>query len=362
MRVGYLLDANHRRPDGGSPSPPEIASSMDAMITEALLAEQAGFHSVTVPDRHRATECRFPGPEQLLTLIARETRSVAIGSFTFVGTLVHPMKAAEQFAVIDNLSRGRLFTTVSRGFLAAYWGQFGIPEDKMLGRLQETLAIWRQAFEGRRFDFDGSHWQVRDGMLAPPPYQPGGWPVWGGGNVSPAAARRAADHGESWTGDPFPISDAAWAERVDAYRERARERGKAPFVVLMRDGWVADSFEEAARVFGEHFATVARFYLRKGQLRHPDFASEADLTPEKLAPHLVMGTPEQCRERLEQLHEERGVDYVMLCCRLTTGPSFEATRDQILRLGEEVVGPIHAQYPAPDHPAVPLACRRPAEG
>src|SRR3954469_7984347 len=107
---------------------------MDAMVEEGLLAQRAGFHGVLVPDRHRAAECHFPGPEQLLTLLARETERVAIGSFTFVGTLVHPMKAAEQLSVIDQLSRGRLVTTVSRGFLSPFWGQFGIPEDRLLGR------------------------------------------------------------------------------------------------------------------------------------------------------------------------------------------------------------------------------------
>ena len=241
MRVGYLLDANHREPGGAPPSPAEVASSMDALLEEAALAERAGFHSVAVPDRHRALECRFPGPEQLLTLLARETERVAIGTFTFVGTLVHPMKAAEQFAVIDNLSRGRLFTTVSRGFLPAFWGQFGVPEERMLGRLQETLRIWQMAFEGERFSFEGRHWQVREGMLAPRPYQDGGWPLWGGGNASPAAARRSADYAESWTADPLPMTDAVWNERAGAYRERALELGKRPYVVVMRDGWVADT-------------------------------------------------------------------------------------------------------------------------
>ena len=208
MRVGYLIDANRRPPGAAPPTPAQVAADMDALIEEAALAERAGFLAVAVPDRHRALECRFPGPEQLLTLVARETERVALGSFTFVGTLVHPMKAAEQFAVIDNLSRGRLFTTLSRGFLPAFWGQFGIPEERMLGRFQETIRIWRRAFEGERFDFDGDHWQVRQGMLAPPPYQPGGWPSWGGGNASPAAARRSAGYAESWTSDPLPLTDA----------------------------------------------------------------------------------------------------------------------------------------------------------
>jgi alkanesulfonate monooxygenase SsuD/methylene tetrahydromethanopterin reductase-like flavin-dependent oxidoreductase (luciferase family) len=153
------------------------------------------------------------------------------------------------------------------------------------------------------------------------------------------------------------MTTETWESRAGAYRERARELGKRPFVVAMHDGWVADSFEEAARTFGEHFLPAARFYLRTGALDHPDFASEADLTVERLAPHLVLGTPAQCVERLQQLHEERGVDYVVLCCRLATGPSVEATREQILRLGEEVVRPIHDRYPAPDHPAIPAACR-----
>ena len=242
MRIGYLIDTHHQARDRDA-----IADSMDAMIEEGLLAERAGFHSVVVPDRHRAPECRYPGPEQLLTLLARETDRVALGTFTFVGTLAHPMRSAEQFSVIDNLSRGRLFTTVSRGFLSDFWGQFGIPEDRMLGQVPRGHSpSGARRSPGERFDFDGRHWQVRGGQLQPQPYQPGGWPIWGGGNASAAAARRSAEYGECWTCDPLPITDEAWRERADAYRERALELGKQPFIVAMRDGWVADSFEEAA--------------------------------------------------------------------------------------------------------------------
>jgi alkanesulfonate monooxygenase SsuD/methylene tetrahydromethanopterin reductase-like flavin-dependent oxidoreductase (luciferase family) len=342
MRVGYLVDTH--------------GADLDAMIEEGLAAERAGFHSVVVPDRHGGPTA-FPGPEQLLTLLARETARVALGTFTFVGTLVHPMKAAEQFSVIDNLSRGRLFTTVSRGFVPEFWGQFGIPEDRMLGRFLETLKIWRAAFAGESFDFAGRHWQVRGGRLAPPPFQAGGWPIWGGGNANPEAAARSATYGECWTADPFPLTDADWAARAGAYRERARALGKRPYIVQLQDGWVADSYEAAARTFGPHFARIARFYFRRGQLRHPDFQSEADLTPEKLGRHLVMGTPAQCRERLEWLHAERGVDYVILCSRLSTGPDFAPVREQLQRMGEEVVAPLHAAHPPPDHPAIPLTCR-----
>ena len=286
MRVGYLIDTQATRLDG----PGTIPDAMDAMVEEGLIAERAGFHSVHVPDRHRARACVFPAPEQLLTLLARETRRVQLGSFTFVATLVHPMKAAEQFSVVDNLSRGRLTTTVSRGFLPEYWGQFGIPPERLLGRFNETLRIWRAACAGEPFDFDGDHWRVENGRLAPAPAQPGGWPLWGGGNAVSAAIRRSAEYADAWTCDPMPMERAAWDEHAGLYRDRAAELGKRPFVVLMRDGWVADSFEQAVRTFGEHYARMARFYFRAGMLtRHAGFSSEADLTPDRLAPHMVIG-------------------------------------------------------------------------
>ena len=317
MRIGYLIDTQRR----GAGDSAAIAASMDAMIEEGLLAERAGFHAVVVPDRHRATESHFPGPEQLLTLLARETERVALGSFTFVRTLVHPMKAAEQFSVVDNLSGGRVFTTVSRGFLSAFWGQFGIPEQRLLGRFRETIDIWHEAFTGEPFDYQGDHWQVRDGRLAPPPYQPGGWPIWG-----VATPRRAPLPALPSTARAGPPTRCRCPKRrgrsaPDAYRNRARALGKRPFVVAMRDGWVADSFEDAAGAFGDSFLPAARFYLRTGRLSgNPDFTSESDVTVERLAPYLVLGTAEQCVERLELLQTERGVDYVVLCCRLAHGP------------------------------------------
>ena len=351
MRIGYLIDTYSPLGDREA-----VASSMDAMIEEAQLAERAGFHSVVVPDRHRAPECRYAGPEQLLTLLARETDRVAIGSYTFVATLSHPMRSAEQFSVIDNLSRGRLFTTVSRGFLPDFWGQFGIPQERC------SADSWRDCGSGggilrRAFQLPGRPLAGAAGTAGATALSAGRLAGVGRGKCGPAAARRSADYGECWTSDPLPMTDADWRARSGAYRERAHELGKQPFIVAMRDGWVADSFEEAPAQFGSHFIRSARFYVRHGLLQHPDFPSEADVTAASLAPYLVLGTAEQCIERLQAAEEERGIDYVILCCRVSTGPSFERTREQILRLGAEVVAPIHARGPAPDHPAMPSACR-----
>jgi alkanesulfonate monooxygenase SsuD/methylene tetrahydromethanopterin reductase-like flavin-dependent oxidoreductase (luciferase family) len=243
-----------------------------------------------------------------------------------------------------------------------------VSQERLLGRFNEAIAVWRRAFEGERFDFSGDFYQVENGLLAPQPYQRGGWPLWGGGNANPAAIRRSAAFGDAWTCDPGPLLKDQWDERTGAYREYAEELGKKPFIVLMRDGWVADTFEQAAEAFGTHFVSEMRFYVRQGiYTQHPDFLREEDITAERVSPHLIMGDPVHCVEQLERYHEEFGVDYFTLRFRMVEGPSFDEVAEQIRRFGEEVVAPIHAKYPAPDHPAIPAAwsrrCRRtPASG
>ena len=359
MRIGYLIDTNKGAYDQPLPSRDDAAATLDAMVEEGILAEQAGFHSIQVPDRHGRTESYFGTPLNLLTILAHETERVGLGAYCLVNTLYHPMHVAEQCAIIDNLSRGRLYMTWGRGYHAGYWGQFGVPEERMLGRFQDSVRLLDRALttKGERFDWHSDFYDVRGGMLSPTCYQQPRFPFWGGGQL-PAAIERCGDYAECWTCDDFPILPAVWEQQAGAYRRRAEANGKVPFIVLMRNGWVADSFEQAAQEFGTHYVSEMRFYCAQGILaHHPEFDSPEKITADAAREHIVVGTPEQCRERLEQYAEELGVDYFTIRFRMVTGPSFEATREQILRFGEEVVQPIHAKYPPIDHPAIPEACR-----
>lgn len=355
MRLGYVLDTVDRlAPADGRPA----VDALEGLIAEAVAAERAGFHSVGVPDRHNIAECTFPGPEQLLTILARETARVALGTFTLVLTLTHPLKVAEQLAVVDQLSRGRLFVTASRGFLPSFWAQVGAPQDHLLGRFLEALRLWREAFRGERFDFAGKYWQTTDGILAPPPFQAGGWPIWGGGNVAPAAVARSAEYAACWTCDPGPLHPAEWNRLVTAYRERAHERGVEPFVVLMRDAWVADSTEAALAELGPYAMREARFYLRKGGYgHHPQVRGPQDVTLDLVADQAIVGDPDRCREQVERFRTEYGVDYLMLRPRFPGGPGRARVLEQIARLGEEVVGPVQREHPPIDHPAIPAGAR-----
>jgi alkanesulfonate monooxygenase SsuD/methylene tetrahydromethanopterin reductase-like flavin-dependent oxidoreductase (luciferase family) len=358
MRIGYLIDVHGGPYDQPMPDREDVVHKLDGMIEEGLIAERSGFHSVHVPHRHGRTETYFPGPLQLLTILARETERVAIGTFTFVSTLFHPMVAAEQFSIIDNLSRGRLFVSMARGYHPGYWNYFGIPQERLLGRHLEAVKIIKQANQGERFSFHGDFWNVEDSILAPQPYQRGGYPIWGAGDSAPAMAR-AATYGEAWCCSPFPLQKEYWEETVGVYRERALEQGKKPFVVLLRDGWVADDFDTAAKTFGAPYVEDMRFYHRLGIMdHHPDFKDEASLTPENLRGHAVLGNPQDCIEQLERYEEEFGVDYVVVRMRMPNGPSLPEARESVQRFGEEVASHFHKKDPQPiDHPAIPEGAR-----
>jgi alkanesulfonate monooxygenase SsuD/methylene tetrahydromethanopterin reductase-like flavin-dependent oxidoreductase (luciferase family) len=358
MRIGYLLDTHKGGYDGPVPDRNDAVSTMEAILEEAQIAEASGFHSLQVPDRHGRPETHLPGAMQLLTILARETERVAIGSYALVNTVYHPMDIAQRTAVIDNLSRGRLYMTYARGYHEGYWNQFGVDHDRMLGRFLSNLKVQQIAFQGERFSYADDFYRVVDGLVTPQPYQQPSFPVWGGGQFT-ASIRRCAEYAACWTGDAWPIDKATWLEQVRPYRERCEEVGKTPFVVLLRCGWVGSSYEEIERMgFLDRIVSEFRFYAERGLLsHHPEFSSPSDITAKSLRPHVLAGSASEVIEKIEKLKDELGVDYVSMRLRLPTGPDFALVREQLARFGEEVAGHFNRADPAIDHPAIPEGAR-----
>ena len=97
------------------------------------------------------------------------------------------------------------------GYHAGYWGQFGVPEERMLGRFQDSVRLLEQALttKGERFDWHSDFYDVRDGLLVADVLPAAALPLLG---RRPAAGgdRTVRDYAESWTCDDFPILPAVW--------------------------------------------------------------------------------------------------------------------------------------------------------
>jgi alkanesulfonate monooxygenase SsuD/methylene tetrahydromethanopterin reductase-like flavin-dependent oxidoreductase (luciferase family) len=343
VRLGYLLDT-HAAPYGAPvPSTAEVQRSIEAFMAEAALCELHGFDSINVPDRHMRTETHFPNPLQMLTALAMETERCTLATHALVLTLYHPMHVAEQAAMIDHLSRGRLVMTVAMGYHDDYWRMFGLTRAGRRGRFIEAVEILRRAWAGSEpFSYDGEHFQLTDVRLLPQPYQPGGPELWIGGQVD-ASIVRAGELADGWVYDLYPIDSDTWERRIDLYKQSAHEHGRRTKVVLLREAWVTDTWEEALR-YCEYMVAEHLYSLDHGMPLggHPDFRERSQVTPENWAAHAVVGTAEQCAEKMVAYGRDMGVDELCVRLRRPMGPSLEETREGLQRFGEEVLPLVRA--------------------
>lgn len=340
--IGCMLDTNfgsYARPE---PSPDIIKACVDQLIEEGILAEQAGFEGIFVPERHMRTETMFPNPLLLLAALAVKTVRVRLGTYALIPTYGwNPMHLAESSALVDQISGGRLTLVVAMGVLEDSWRMFAANGAHRLSLFTESIEILKQAWTSRQpFSFAGKRYQFDNVILTPKPYQQDPHPtLWGGGQIK-AAIKRAGTFASGWCGDPFPLHMDTWNRQTDLFRQEAKAHGvQNPKIILMRDGFVADSREEAEQVYGEAFVAEMLYYYDLGILSHhdPTIRSRADVTIDKLRASLVIGTPKDCIQALERYRDEYRVDYVLMRFRMPLGPSAQATRRCIQMFGETVL-------------------------
>jgi probable F420-dependent oxidoreductase len=338
MKIGYMPDTHGGPYEQPEPSPEAAARFCEQLLTEGIEAEQAGFDGLFLPERHHRTETMFPPPLVMLAAYAARTSRVDLGTYVLQPPYYNPMHLAEDVAMIDLLSRGRVILGVGLGYHPDYFRLFGEPYEQRFSRFEESLEILRKAWTSREpFSFHGKRYRFDDVRLTPKPYRPGGPPLWIGA-AYPEAIRRAGRLGDGWGILPFWDSAEKLREDARLYRETAQAHGRKPFVVLMRDGWVAPTRTEAESVFGPLWVEEMLFYYRWKLLPpNEDFRSEADFTVEKLRKYLVMGSPEDCLEQIRFWTEAVGADYLIMRFRLPKGPAPERVLDCIRQFGAEVL-------------------------
>jgi alkanesulfonate monooxygenase SsuD/methylene tetrahydromethanopterin reductase-like flavin-dependent oxidoreductase (luciferase family) len=340
-QFGYMPDTHGGPYDQPEPSPERSADFAAQLLDEAEWAEQGRFDGVFVPERHARTECMFPSPLSLLAAIAARTHRVKIGTDIIMPPLYNPVHLAQSAALIDLLSRGRLILGLGVGYHPAYFAHFGIPLKQREGRFEESLEVMNKAWttdhpfahHGKYYHFDAIH-------LTPKPYQRPRPPIWIGA-FGPKSIARVGRLADAWSAAPFFDSVESIKAQVSIYQEAAVKAGKKPCIVLLRDGWLASSREEAERIFGRLWLEEAKFYFRWGMLAPTgDFRSESDFTLEKIRPNRypIMGNAADWLEALDYWDRSLGgIDWFILRVRLPMGPSKAAVRECISHLGEEVL-------------------------
>ncbi len=206
--------------------------SAPSLCDQATFAESLGYESIWLPENHFG-ENALPDPLTLLATIAGATSTIRLGTTSYLITLRNPLLAAEQVAVLDQLSGGRLILGVGRGFAPDMLKAFRVPQKEKRRIFAWTLGLMRDAWAGKPVCLDGDEEAAI--KVFPRPAQLPEPPIWIAA-FGPKALAQAGRLGLPYLGSPME-SLATLEENYRQYRAAAAEeaRVKATAVVpLMR--------------------------------------------------------------------------------------------------------------------------------
>ena len=180
----------------GSWTEPEASAQsriFGEMLEQVEYAEELGFDSIWIAEHHSSRYGICPSLMPLLTHIAARTKKIRIGAGVSVLPFYNPIFLAEESAMLDVLSNGRLDFGVGRGSADYEYGNFNIDMDTRDVRTQEALDIILGLWTQSDFSYQGEFYQVRDLTIAPSPVQKPHPPVYMAVSRTPASVDVAVE-------------------------------------------------------------------------------------------------------------------------------------------------------------------------
>jgi probable F420-dependent oxidoreductase len=282
-------------------------------LDEVTRAEELGFDSVWMEEHHAVTNHYWPSPLPVLAGFATRTSRLRLGTDIVVAAFHHPVRLAEDVAMLDVMSGGRFVLGIAIGYKPDEFALYGVELEKRGARFEEQLAIMKGLWTQERVQFKGAYYTL-EGRLEPKPVQKPHPPLWigGWGNIT---LRRAASLADNWI--PGPTADLTrLLNGKKQFLEQRRAAGlPAPTEwPLTRDVIIADTDAEARALAEEHIMVAYRREYAGGW-RHPFIdASIATDLDKLMEDRFIIGGPEQCVRRLRRFVEQYGLTH--LICRM----------------------------------------------
>jgi alkanesulfonate monooxygenase SsuD/methylene tetrahydromethanopterin reductase-like flavin-dependent oxidoreductase (luciferase family) len=375
MRFGYFANQNDRHLKKGFRRVVEETRELAQYI------DRNDWHSIWFTEHHFGHEgfevC--PNPVMMSCDISAHTERLRIGQAANIVTFWHPLRVAEDLAMLDHMNNGRTEIALGRGI----YGREAIQLNKLADTrnpaqnykiFEETVEIMRRAWSKEFFEFSGEFYnypdpgfvwdhamsppaathmdmdtkEMRKLALVPRPLQQPHPPLWqvvdGPGSVKFAAANDL--QAMMWIP---PTDSLVW--RFELYQEEAsKARGHdVPYgegIALVRDMFVAETMEEAERLAGHGILDYLRWVCHwRGLGNHtfpgeelPETAGKLDLLSyEWLHPrNLLFGTPDVVAEKIAELREKLNLQTLLVWSSFP-GVEHEAVMRSVQLFTEEVM-------------------------
>ncbi len=301
LRFGVVHD--FRSPPGSSVALPEIYAQV---LEQVELVDQLGLDLVWFTEHHFLDDGHLPNFVPVAGAVAARTKRVRISTDICLAPFAQPLRLAEDLAVLDNLSGGRMELGLGMGYAPHEFRAFGVPQSRRVSLTEELVEILRLAWSGERFTFHGKRHHIDDVAVFPKPVQPGGPPLWIAG-MSEASAERAARYGTHL------LPQGARSVVLDPWRDRLIEAGRDPGdyrVGIIRSCLVTDDPErdwapiKAAERY--RMSVYGRFFAET-----PDKLSAFDREQTSIPQGWIVGDVEHCVHELTSFIVEYGITDVV---------------------------------------------------
>jgi alkanesulfonate monooxygenase SsuD/methylene tetrahydromethanopterin reductase-like flavin-dependent oxidoreductase (luciferase family) len=343
----------------------------------AELVEPLGFDSIWGVEHHFTDYTMCPDVLQFLTWMAGRTERLRLGSMVVVLPWHDPLRVAEQVAMLDAMSGGRVILGLGRGAGKVEFDGFRLPMEESRARFVESAQMLLRGLETGWCEFEGQYVRQPRAAIRPRPFKTFRGRTYAAA-VSPESSRIMAELGVGI----LIIPQKPWAEvakELDAYRSIYREVNAAEAPAPIAAGWTfcdedAGRAEALARQYiggyyqsvldhyqfaGDHLART-RGYEYYGKMAEKIAQYGTDKVIDFFLGLQVWGTPEQCYAKILDIRQRVGNETFVGVFSYAGMPAAEAERN--LRLfAREVLPALRALTPEPVAARTPPAAPR-AEG
>lgn len=234
LRVGLVYDFRNTSATGMD-NPSLYAAIMD----QVAWLDGLGLDLVWFTEHHFLEDGYLPSWIPVAGALAARTKHARFSCDVCLLPFNHPIRLAEDLAVLDNISGGRVEVGLGMGYAPHEFRGFGLPVSRRVSLTDEGIAVLKQCFTGERFSFSGKRYECSDVVIRPGYVQPGGPPLWVAA-MSEAGARRAARF------DTNLLPQGARSAALDPWRAELVATGRDPDtkrVGIIRSCLVTDDAE-----------------------------------------------------------------------------------------------------------------------
>jgi alkanesulfonate monooxygenase SsuD/methylene tetrahydromethanopterin reductase-like flavin-dependent oxidoreductase (luciferase family) len=297
------------------------------------IMDKGGFDAVWLAEHHFTTFSVCPSVHMLGVQAAALTKRLRIGTAVSLAALYHPLRLAEEVALLDMLSGGRVNWGAGRGFAHSEFNAFGVPVEESADRFREAVEIVLAAWTQERMSFKGKHFTFEDIEVMPKPLQRPHPPVWMAA-TSEGAIDWAASRGFSILMDPHAsfselgVKRRRYAEQLAmaGHSDKGRDIPMARLIALAPTMAKAEEVaRRGAQWLVDAYAGPQHTHRKSMPMRTYDGKDPAQHYVDSVILH---GTPDSLIDRIARLKEEVGLNYLM--CAPLSRETFTLLAEQVL--------------------------------